>query len=128
MYLLNSHKMLFEDFALKKSEKPKNSKKFSSLLAYLSVLNTSITTIGQDIRVNILSTGFIFFYKNTYASISVTIPEPTVRPPSRMEKVVPCSIATGWINSTSIVTLSPGMTISVPSGNTIVPVTSVVRK
>ncbi len=128
MHLLNSHNMLFEDSPTKKSEKPKNSKKIWSLLAFLSVINTSIRTIGQDIQVNTLSKGFIFFYKNTYASISVTIPEPTVRPPSRIEKVVPCSIATGWINSTSMVTLSPGMTISVPSGNTIVPVTSVVRK
>ena len=31
-------------------------------------------------------------------------------------------------SSTVIATLSPGITISVPSGNSIVPVTSVVRK
>ena len=41
---------------------------------------------------------------------------------------VPCSTAIGWINSTSIVTLSPGITISVPAGSSIEPVTSVVRK
>src|ERR1700734_2847209 len=38
------------------------------------------------------------------------------------------SIAIGAISSTSIVTLSPGITISVPSGNCTTPVTSVVRK
>ena len=38
------------------------------------------------------------------------------------------SIAIGTISSTAIVTLSPGITISVPSGNWTMPVTSVVRK
>ncbi len=37
-------------------------------------------------------------------------------------------IAIGTMSSTSIVTLSPGMTISVPSGSVTTPVTSVVRK
>ena len=37
-------------------------------------------------------------------------------------------MAIGLPNSTVITTLSPGITISVPSGNWIVPVTSVVRK
>ena len=60
--------------------------------------------------------------------ISVTTPEPTVRPPSRMAKRRPASMAIGWISSTSICTLSPGMTISVPSGRLATPVTSVVRK
>jgi len=40
----------------------------------------------------------------------------------------PSSIAIRLPNSTVIATLSPGITISVPSGNMIVPVTSVVRK
>jgi hypothetical protein len=40
----------------------------------------------------------------------------------------PSSIAIGFPNSTVICVLSPGITISVPSGNWIVPVTSVVRK
>ena len=60
--------------------------------------------------------------------ILVTRPAPTVRPPSRMAKRNPSSMAIGLPNSTVIVTLSPGITISVPSGNWIVPVTSVVRK
>ena len=63
-----------------------------------------------------------------YAIISVTWPAPTVLPPSRIAKRSPLSIATGTINLTLIVTLSPGITISTPSGNIISPVTSVVRK
>src|SRR3954469_25226414 len=63
-----------------------------------------------------------------YLMISVTTPEPTVRPPSRMAKRSPASMAMGWISSTSIWMLSPGMTISVPSGRLATPVTSVVRK
>ena len=57
----------------------------------------------------------------------VTAPAPTVRPPSRMAKRLPSSSATGAKSSTFIVTLSPGITISTPSGNPIAPVTSVVR-
>src|SRR5699024_2847177 len=60
--------------------------------------------------------------------ILVTRPEPTVRPPSRMAKPRPSSMAIGWISSTVISVLSPGMTISVPSGSSMTPVTSVVRK
>ena len=37
-------------------------------------------------------------------------------------------MAIGAISSTSIDTLSPGITISVPSGSCTTPVTSVVRK
>ena len=64
----------------------------------------------------------------TYLMILVTRPAPTVRPPSRMAKRRPSSIATGWIRVTDMSTLSPGMTISVPSGSFTTPVTSVVRK
>lgn len=60
--------------------------------------------------------------------IFVTRPDPTVRPPSRMAKPRPSSMAIGWISSTVISVLSPGMTISVPSGSVMTPVTSVVRK
>ena len=62
------------------------------------------------------------------AMILVTRPEPTVRPPSRMAKPRPSSMAIGWISATVISVLSPGMTISVPSGSVMTPVTSVVRK
>ena len=71
-------------------------------------------------------TQFISSYN--YSMIVATRPDPTVRPPSRIANVRPCSIATGWIMSIVISTLSPGMHISVPSGRVITPVTSVVRK
>src|SRR5271169_774483 len=63
-----------------------------------------------------------------YFMILATTPAPTVRPPSRIAKRSPSSIAIGAINSISIEMLSPGITISVPSGRCTVPVTSVVRK
>jgi hypothetical protein len=63
-----------------------------------------------------------------YSTISVTTPAPTVRPPSRMAKFNPSSIAIGFISSTFITVLSPGITISTPSSSLISPVTSVVRK
>ncbi|MBF8270955.1 MAG: hypothetical protein HW380_60 [Magnetococcales bacterium] len=63
-----------------------------------------------------------------YCKTSLTTPAPTVRPPSRMAKRRPFSMAIGAISSTSNVTLSPGMIISVPSGNFKIPVTSVVLK
>jgi len=66
--------------------------------------------------------------KTAYSRILVMTPEPTVRPPSRMAKREPASSATGAISSTVITMLSPGMTISTPSGSVITPVTSVVRK
>ena len=71
-------------------------------------------------------TQFISSYN--YSMIVATRPDPTVRPPSRIARVRPCSIAIGWISSIVISTLSPGMHISVPSGSSQTPVTSVVRK
>jgi hypothetical protein len=63
-----------------------------------------------------------------YSSILDTTPAPTVRPPSRIAKRSPSSIAIGAISATSIFTLSPGITISTPEGSSQAPVTSVVRK
>src|SRR3977135_2529742 len=63
-----------------------------------------------------------------YSMIFATTPPPTVLPPSRMAKRRPCSIAIGVISVTTIFTLSPGITISVPLGNSAAPVTSVVLK
>ena len=71
-------------------------------------------------------TQFISSYN--YSMIVATRPDPTVRPPSRIAKRSPCSIATGWISSIVISTLSPGMHISVPSGSSQTPGTSVVLK
>ncbi len=64
----------------------------------------------------------------SYLLIFVTRPAPTVRPPSRMANRSWSSMAIGWISSTCICVVSPGMTISVPSGRVTTPVTSVVRK
>jgi hypothetical protein len=66
--------------------------------------------------------------ESDHSTILVTRPAPTVRPPSRMAKRRPSSMATGWMSSTDMSVLSPGMTISVPSGSVMTPVTSVVRK
>jgi hypothetical protein len=63
-----------------------------------------------------------------YFTMEATAPAPTVRPPSRIAKRVPSSIAIGEISSTVTSTLSPGITKSVPSGKLMMPVTSVVRK
>ncbi len=70
----------------------------------------------------------IFTAAGDQPSTSMTTPEPTVRPPSRIAKRRPFSIAMGVISSTFMSTLSPGMHISVPSGRVMMPVTSVVRK
>src|SRR3989304_5476891 len=73
-------------------------------------------------------TNFLFCHHiSLYSMILVTTPAPTVKPPSRMANLEPCSSATGTINSTVRFTLSPGMTISTPSGRVISPVTSIVR-
>ena len=63
-----------------------------------------------------------------YSRIFVTTPAPPVRPPSRIAKRKPSSIAMGVSNATVIWVLSPGITISVPSCSSTDPVTSVVRK
>src|SRR6266571_1273739 len=63
-----------------------------------------------------------------YSITFATTPAPTVLPPSRMAKRKPCSIAIGAIKLTTIFTLSPGITISVPAGSSQLPVTSVVLK
>src|SRR5262249_16645516 len=63
-----------------------------------------------------------------YLTISEIVPAPTVGPPSRIANRKPFSIATGVISSITRLTLSPGITISVPAGNSATPVTSVVRK
>ena len=66
--------------------------------------------------------------RSAYFEIALTTPAPTVRPPSRIVKRWPTSIAIGAISLMPSATLSPGITISVPSGSSTVPVTSVVRK
>jgi len=67
-------------------------------------------------------------YTIYYSIISLTTPALIVRPPSRIAKRSCFSMAIGVISSPVTVTLSPGITISTPSGKVIVPVTSVVLK
>ena len=75
-----------------------------------------------------LSYAPIFSGLRVYSMTLATTPAPTVLPPSRMAKRSPCSIAIGVISVTTILMLSPGITISVPLGSSTAPVTSVVRK
>ena len=65
--------------------------------------------------------------KEPYSLTLVKTPAPTVLPPSRIANRSSCSMATGVMSLMPMVILSPGMTISVPSGSAISPVTSVVR-
>src|SRR5262245_40267304 len=67
-------------------------------------------------------------FTSSSGRILTTTPAPTVLPPSRIAKRRPSSQAIGVISSISRLTLSPGITISVPSGSVHSPVTSVVRK
>ena len=96
------------------------------------VVVTSLTlSAGEDDDVAHSWKSFISVlcrWKESYSMISVMVPEPTVRPPSRMANRRPFSNATGVISSTLIDTLSPGITISTPSGRFATPVTSVVRR
>src|SRR5438046_605269 len=62
-----------------------------------------------------------------YSITSLTTPEPTVLPPSRIANRLPASNAIGRSSSTSNRALSPGITISTPVGKPTRPVTSVVR-
>ena len=70
----------------------------------------------------------LFLLPKPYSVMSVTVPAPTVRPPSLIANRSPFSIATSVINSISKFTLSPGITISTPCASFTEPVTSVVRK
>ena len=89
----------------------------------------------KDIKNNQKTNAFLNLISETrlidyldQSMISVTCPAPTVRPPSRIAKRRPFSIAIELIRVTSMVTLSPGITMSTPSGSIISPVTSVVLK
>ena len=101
----------------------------------------SLYALSRSMRINTKDPSYeqartevFYIYSRTvllvrvYSIIVATAPEPTVRPPSRIAKRRPCSIATLWISSTVISTLSPGMHISVPAGSSQTPVTSVVLK
>src|SRR6266699_2258679 len=67
-------------------------------------------------------------HRSALSYFLILVATPAVRPPSRIAKRRPSSIAIGVINSIAILVLSPGITISTPAGNSTVPVTSVVRR
>ena len=97
----------------------------SAIKSYFTIRSGMSNLLPELLMKNFLHLGII---SDNYSTIVATLPEPTVLPPSRIAKRRPCSIATGWISSIVISTLSPGIHISVPSGSSQTPVTSVVLK
>ncbi len=89
---------------------------------------TTLRRAGSEARAGARASPLLNCVSSTHLMIFVTRPAPTVRPPSRIANLRPSSMAIGWMSSTDISVLSPGMTISVPSGSETTPVTSVVRK
>src|SRR5437867_9626848 len=71
--------------------------------------------VEQPVVVRLQADADLVVHARGYSKILVTTPAPTVRPPSRMAKRSPSSIAIGVIRSTFSCTLSPGITISLPS-------------
>ena len=90
------------------------------------IIRSGVHTIGAQKSPQMRA--FSVRLKNYYSIIFATTPAPTVRPPSRIAKRRPSSIAIGAISVTVSCTLSPGITISTPDGSSTAPVTSVVRK
>src|SRR5271157_1784102 len=94
-----------------------------SVRGFLLVLRRRIVPVltirtGQDHQLPHLSPLlFLASLISRHDMISVTTPAPTVRPPSLMAKRTSFSRATGVTSSTVMVTSSPGMTISTPSGS-----------
>ena len=97
--------------------------KFYSKLAGAEGLEPSASGFG-DRR----STNWATLLYRAYSIILVTTPAPTVLPPSRIAKFNFSDMAIGVISFTVNLASSPGITISVPAGNSTSPVTSVVLK
>ena len=105
-----------------------NSKKKVSVSDDAFAASFNETLVHQLVVSYMADTDVLICCHFNYSIILDTTPAPTVRPPSRIAKRRPSSIAIGAISVTSIFTLSPGITISTPDGNSHAPVTSVVRK
>jgi len=103
--------------------KPKSSMSGSDLFGLTAALPVKLKSEPRDLVNQNRAASALYYFV-----ISATTPAPTVRPPSRMAKRRPGSMAIGAISLTPRFTLSPGITISVPSGSSTSPVTSVVRK
>ena len=96
---------------------------FRRCIVSLLTLGTCKGYIDSHLQTPFADVGLSF-----YSIISLTTPAPTVRPPSLTANRSSFSMAIGVINSAVIAMLSPGITISTPSGRSSIPVTSVVRK
>ena len=133
---------LYETYTRRPPSTPRSSAEIVSDPALAAMTDPATNEAGADIEIDHHDTrpttpegvgprecvGVLVRDERDHLVILVTRPAPTVRPPSRMAKRRPSSIAMGWMSSTDISVLSPGMTISVPSGRVTTPVTSVVRK
>ena len=91
---------------------------FSLLTFHLKhpLLIQTLHSLILNTKKNELVSKLVFKFFNVvlnydYSIILSTTPAPTVWPPSRIANLIPSSIATGAISSTSITTLSPGITI-----------------
>ena len=91
---------------------------FSLLTFHLkhTLLIQTLHSLILNTKKNELVSKLVFKFFNVvlnydYSIILSTTPAPTVWPPSRIANLIPSSIATGAISSTSITTLSPGITI-----------------
>ena len=93
----------------------------------LSGCVVTLSAIGTTQRNDYPSACFSLCHDD-YSMTLVTTPDPTVLPPSRMANRSPVSRTMGEMSFSVISILSPGITISTPSGNRISPVTSVVRR
>ena len=88
---------------------------FTSHLKHPLLIQT-LHSLILNTKKNELVSKLVFKFFNVvlnydYSIILSTTPAPTVWPPSRIANLIPSSIATGAISSTSITTLSPGITI-----------------
>lgn len=110
-------------------DSPQPQEHFLFSYVILSPLQLHYTTVNLKNKIKIKKILADLFRKKlywNYSKISVTVPAPTVLPPSLIENLVFNSIEIGAINSIVKLVLSPGITISCPAFKWIVPVTSVV--
>lgn len=103
------------------------------ILAIFFIFHSFISIFNRKesyalLRTILCALTLLFLTIRFYSITPDTTPEPTVLPPSRIANRSPSSIAIGVISLISISMLSPGITISVPLGSSITPVTSVVLK
>ena len=109
---------------------------FTSCINFIGFLIFILNSYWQERRDSnpqppVLETGALpieLHSYRVYSIILVTTPAPTVLPPSLIAKFNFSDIAIGVISLTVNLASSPGITISVPDGNSTSPVTSVVLK